>query len=97
MEGTSIFTALLALAFVLGLIGLVNLGLKRFGPEKFLYRIHAGQKKQAPQMGIKEVLILDARRRLVRVARGDVEHVILLGISGEQVVETIKTPKGKKA
>lgn len=102
MEFQPIFTSLLALAFVLGLIGVVSLLLKRFGPEKFLYRVQRGAKQDTKQMAVKEVLTLDARRRLVRVARGPVEYVILLGANGEQVVETItpasiKSAKGKKA
>lgn len=91
----SIFTSILALAFVLGLIGLANLALRRFGPEKWIYRV-AGAKKSDVTMKISEVLILDAKRRLVRVTREGTEYVLLLGLNGEQVVETVRTAPARK-
>lgn len=95
----SIFTSILALAFVLGLIGLANIALRRFGPERWIYRV-AGAKKAEATMKVSEVLILDAKRRLVRVKREGTEYVLLLGLNGEQVVETIHpapSRKGKSA
>jgi len=41
-----------------------------------------------PRLGIVEVRQLDVRRRLVLVRRDDVEHLLLLGATGEIVIET---------
>lgn len=40
------------------------------------------------RLGIVEVLPLDAKRRLVLVRRDDQEHLILLSVSGDIVVES---------
>jgi len=75
---------LLALVFVLALIGLVTIVARRFGygsPTPTL-----GHKNK--RVHIVEVTQLDARRRLVLVRRDDCEHLILLGSDREQVVET---------
>lgn len=75
----------LALAFVLGLIGIFGLLLRRFGPGAGLALRRPGQQRR---LGVVEVLSLDARRRLVLVRRDGVEHLLLLGQTGDQVVES---------
>lgn len=47
-----------------------------------------GMTSAPAQLAVVEQLYLDQRRRLVLVRRGDVGHVLMLGVNGEQVVET---------
>ena len=73
-----------ALVFVLGLIGAFailakKLGLGHRGP------IARGSTKR---LEILEALPLDAKRRLVLVRRDDREHLLLLGADSATVVET---------
>lgn len=44
------------------------------------------------RLTVSEVLVLDPRRRLVLVRRDQVEHLLLLGATEEQVVERDITP-----
>lgn len=88
METTSLASIVLSLAFVLALIGLFGLLLKRFGPGAGL----PVRRKADRRLGIVEVLPLDARRRLVLVRRDEVEHLLLLGMGDDRVVETHITP-----
>lgn len=94
METTSLIQAAIALLFVLGLIALVNLALKRFGPEKLLYALQ--KKGDGKRLSVQETLVLDARRRLVLVKCDKTEHLILLGATTEQVIEKL-TPKKTNA
>jgi flagellar protein FliO/FliZ len=73
----------LALAFVLALIGLLAVGARRlgFGPRMAATR---GRKRLA----LVEVMPIDAKRRLVLVRRDGAEHLILLGATHDTVVET---------
>ena len=83
--------ALLALMFVLGLIGLLAMAARRFGIGGINTMAQHGNKKR---LGVVEVKSLDARRRLVLIRRDDVEHLIIVGPDGETVVESgIPTPK----
>lgn len=43
---------------------------------------------ETPRLSVKEVLPLDARRRLVLIQRDDVEHLLLLGGDSESVIES---------
>lgn len=80
----------LALAFVLGLIGLGSLLLRRYGPGGLVTsRLRPGQKRR---LKLIESLVLDPRRRVILVQRDDVEHLLLLGPQGEVVVEQGITP-----
>lgn len=47
-----------------------------------------GRRSRTPRLKIKESLTLDARHRLMIVASDDREHVLLLGPSGDLVVES---------
>lgn len=85
MEFEGYLRFLLALAFVLGLIGLLATLARRFGlgfPATAMKRI--GSRR----LRVVEVTPVDGRRRMVLVRRDEVEHLILLGQSGELVVET---------
>ena len=86
MEFADYAKFVLALAFVLGLIGLLAVAARRFGlgglPQT---QIRRGQDRR---IGIVEVAALDPKRRLVLIKRDDVEHLVILGHEGETVVET---------
>lgn len=83
-----------ALLFVLALIGLLAWLARRFG-----LGLRAGPVVGARRLALVEVMVLDARRRLVLVRRDDVEHLLLLGANGESVVETgiARDAGGRKA
>lgn len=93
MEPTSLITAFLALAFVLGLIALINLGLRRFGPERLMYLMQKKKGATTKRLKIEETLVLDARRRLVLVKCDKTEHLLLLGATTEQVVAPVASKK----
>ncbi len=74
---------ILALVFVLGLVGLLAYGARRFGlTPRATVALGGGRR-----LNVVEVLNLDGRRRLVLIRRDGVEHLILLGAEGESVVE----------
>lgn len=79
---------ILALAFVLGLIGLTAWAYRRFATGHFTRRLTS----RTARLDIVEVRPVDARRRLVLVRRDATEHLLLLGPAGETVVETGITP-----
>lgn len=80
----------LALGFVLGLIGLMAAAARRWGLGLPQAQVRRGQAKR---LGLVEVAALDSKRRMVLIKRDDVEHLIILGHDGETVVETgIKPP-----
>ena len=80
---------LLALIFVIGLIGLLTLLARRFGfgairlSPAFMGKGRNGKSR----VSIVEATSIDARRRLVLVRRDDTEHLILIGANSELVVE----------
>lgn len=80
----------LALMFVVGLIGLLALLLRRIGLGGVrLSPAFRGKSKTAEKrLAVTEAIAIDARRRLVLVRRDDVEHLILLSGSDDLVVET---------
>lgn len=84
MAGDNYIRFVAALVFVLALIGLFGFLLRRFGPHAGLAVQRRGQQRR---LGIVEVLALDARRRLVLVRRDGVEHLLLLGLGDDRVVE----------
>ena len=83
----------LALGFVLGLIGLGSLLLRRYGPGGLVSaRLRPGQKRR---LSVIETLPLDPRRRVVLIKRDGVEHLLLLGPQTETVVEQgVVPPEG---
>jgi flagellar protein FliO/FliZ len=87
------FRFVLALAFVLALIGVLAWLARRFG---FGQTPRLGG--QARRLKIVESLPLDARRRLVLVRRDETEHLLLLGGANELTVESgIRPPADKDA
>lgn len=83
MDYTDYLKFLAALIFVLGLMGGLALLLKRLG---------LGPAAMVPadkrRLKIIEILPLDARRKAVLLARDGAEHLVILGPTGETVVET---------
>ena len=85
MEIESYFRFLLALVFVLGLIGGAALLARRlFVGTRFLPK-----SGKASRLSVEEVLSLDARRRLLLIRRDRQEHLILLGASQDLLIESI--------
>jgi flagellar protein FliO/FliZ len=73
----------LALIFVLGLIGIGAALLRRFGPGAAITPRIRGDRR----LKIIEALPLDPRRRLVLVRRDGKEHLILLGQNTDFLIE----------
>jgi flagellar protein FliO/FliZ len=72
-----------ALVLVVALIFTLAWIAKRLG---FGGRIASARGKR--RLGVQEVLSLDSKRRLVLLKRDGVEHLILLGLNDDVVVET---------
>ncbi|WP_227421903.1 FliO/MopB family protein [Pacificispira spongiicola] len=85
MHPTDYLQFAVALIFVLGLIGLTAVLLRRFGP--------GGQGTNRPRPGtarrlsLIETLPIDARHRLVIVRYDDSEAVVMLGAQSDTVIE----------
>jgi flagellar protein FliO/FliZ len=73
----------LALIFVIGLIGLCGLLLRRYAAAQNL-----PLKGASARMRIIETRHLDAKRRLVLVARDEKEYLLLLTDGREQVIDS---------
>ena len=89
MELSEYFRFVLALVFVLGLIGLLALAIKRYGPGMAGSVMTKGRKKR---LKLVEIMMLDGKRRAVIFRRDDVDHLVILGPNSETVVETGITP-----
>ena len=77
-----------ALVFVLALIGGLGWAVRHFKlAERF-----ASFSPSARRLKVIESLPLDPRRRLLIIRRDETEHLIVMGPSGETVVETHITP-----
>lgn len=87
MEYGGYLRFVLALLFVLGLIGVLAILLRRFGPGAASLAIR--RRGQTRRLQIVEVAAIDARRRLVLVKRDDREHLILLGANTELLIESV--------
>jgi flagellar protein FliO/FliZ len=91
MIGTSYWLAVGALVLVLVLIFALAWVAKRLGLGGHLT---AGRGKR--RLGVQEVLSLDNKRRLVLLKRDGVEHLILLGLNDDVVVETGIVPPAEQ-
>ena len=83
MDYDVILRFLVALVFVLGLIGLLAWAARRFGLAGRV-AVRPGRRRRTM---VVEATAVDAKRRLVLVRRDDVEHLILLGPASDLVVE----------
>ena len=89
MDYVAYLNAILALIFVLGLIGLFSFIFKKVSTGQL-----GGKSKDAKRISLEEVFYLDTKRKLLLVKRDDVEHLILLGPTSETVIEqNIKASK----
>lgn len=78
-----------ALVLVLSLMGGLAFILKRFG-----FGQSGMISPKNKRLKILEILPLDARRKAMIIQRDDTQHLVILGSSGETIVETdIKKPK----
>lgn len=84
----------LALLFVLALIGVLAALVRRYGIGLGQVNIRRGGERR---LSLVEVLPIDAKRRAVLLRRDDVEHLIVLGAESEMVVETQIAPPAKFA
>ena len=84
MEFTDYFRFLAALAFVVGLIGVLALGARRFGMTPKITR-KPGQR--GSRLSIVDMLPVDGKRRLYLIRRDAVEHLVMLGPTSEMVIE----------
>lgn len=83
------FRAVAALAFVIGLMGGLAFLLKKFGLNGV-----AASSPGDKRLKLIESIPLDARRRLALIQRDDNQHLVILGVNSETVIETnIKAPK----
>lgn len=73
----------LALLFVLGLIGLLAWLVRRYRPGGDL------RSDGRRRLAVLESLPLDPRRRLVLVRRDDALHLLLLGEDGNRLIESV--------
>lgn len=78
----------LALVFVLALIAVAALAARRWGVAGVI-TADPGRRR----LKVCESLPLDGRRRLILVRRDGVEHLLLLGTTGETVVERDIAPQ----
>ena len=84
MEFESYFRFGLALIFVLALIGVLAAVARRFG----LGFPTTARKGKDGRLSVVEVLSVDAKRRLVLFRHDAKEHLVLLGVAGDVVIET---------
>ena len=75
----------LALMIVVGLIGIFAFVLRRIGFGNIRTSSSSGQQRR---LTIQEVASIDARRKLVLVRRDDTEHLVLLGLSQDLLIES---------
>ncbi len=85
MEFSGYFRFLLALVFVIGLIGVATVMARRMG---LGFPAAALKKSANRRLTVVEAAPLDGRRRMILIRRDDTEHLILLGPNSETVVES---------
>ncbi|NKB48481.1 MAG: hypothetical protein GKS02_03840 [Alphaproteobacteria bacterium] len=73
---------LLSFVVVIGLLAGLAWVLRRYGTGRITAAAGKGR------LGVVEVSIVDAKRRLILIKRDDVEHLILLSPTAETVIET---------
>jgi flagellar protein FliO/FliZ len=83
MDYAVYFRFLLALVFVLGLIGVIAWAGRRFGLLRGAVRPRNGVRR----IEVLETASVDAKRRMVLVRRDRTEHLLLLGTAGDLVIE----------
>jgi len=93
MDFTDYFRFLLALVFVLAMIGILALLARRAG---IGYPANPVRNTGEKRIQVVETAQVDGRRRLVLVKRDHVEHLLILGQNSETIIETgIEPPSAK--
>lgn len=82
MTATSYVQFVLALVFVLALIGVAAIVARRLGLGHA-----AGPAGRRRRLAVEQVLPLNGKRRLVLLRRDAIEHLVILGPASETVVE----------
>lgn len=82
MSGEDMLRLVLALVFVLALMGGLSIVLKRLGFQG------SGVASSKRRLKIVESLGIDSRRRLMIVQCDDRQHLVICGPEGETVIET---------
>ncbi len=93
MDTVDPLRVIFAFTLVLGLLGLLAFGLKRFGASQLML----GNKKQEGRLRVLEVRYIDPRRKLVLVARDRRQHLLLLADGRETVVESFNAEEPSHA
>lgn len=86
MIWTDYLRFIMALLFVLALMGGLWLLLRRLGLQSSVLNAHQRR------LNVVEILPLDTRRKAILLARDNVQHLVILGPNGETVVETAISP-----
>ncbi len=85
MDPGNIFTSVFALVFVLCLIGLASVLLRKYGS-----RMHVSTSKGAEKrLQVKEVLHIDAKKKVILISRDDKEHLIAFSGDNIEVIENL--------
>lgn len=84
MDFETYFRFVLALVFVLALIGAIAWLARRFGVLRGTMRPRGASRR----LEVVEVAPIDAKRRLVLVRRDGTEHLVLIGVNSELLVES---------
>ena len=93
MEFSSYIRFLLALIFVIGLIGAFAVIARRMG---FGFPNIAIKKSANRRLLVEEVIPIDGRRRIVLIKRDNTEHLILLSSNNEIIIENNINTSGAK-
>lgn len=83
MELSAYFRFVAALLFVLGIIGVFALLARRFVPGAR----NINRRGVKRRLSVVEVIPVDTKRRLVLLKRDDTEHLVMLGPTGDTVIE----------
>lgn len=83
-EAFTYLRAILALAFVIGLIFLLAALARKTGFDKKL----AGNSGITKKLSVTETMYIDPKRRLVLVKCGQKEHLLLIGAAGDMLIES---------
>jgi flagellar protein FliO/FliZ len=89
MDYSDYFRFLFALIFVIALIVLLAIVVRRAG---FGYPAALNKASATRRLEIIETASVDGRRRLVLVRRDNVEHLLIIGQNSETVIETSIKP-----
>lgn len=95
METVDFTRFVLSFLFVLGLIGLLAVLLRRYGNAQKMF----GMKDDANhRIQVMDVRYIDPKRRLLLIRRDDTEHLVLIADGRETVIESgIKAQKDNAA